>query len=62
MDRLEPVLDYISEHYRESISLNEIAEVASLQTGYFCRFFKKKWELHFSNIRMNTVFPLFIVI
>lgn len=47
MDRLEPVLDYISEHYRESISLNEIAEVASLQTGYFCRFFKKKMGITF---------------
>ena len=47
MDRLEPVLDYISEHYREPISLNEIAEVACLQTGYFCRFFKKKMGITF---------------
>ena len=47
MARLEPVLDYISEHYREPISLNEIAEVACLQTGYFCRFFKKKMGITF---------------
>ena len=47
MDRLEPVLDYISEHYREAISLNEIAEVACLQTGYFCRFFRKKMGITF---------------
>ena len=47
MDRLEPVLDYISEHYREPISLNEIAEVACLQAGYFCRFFKKKMGITF---------------
>ena len=47
MDRLEPVLNYISEHYREPISLNEIAEVACLQTGYFCRFFKKKVGITF---------------
>ena len=47
MDRLEPVLNYISEHYREPISLNEIAEVACLQTGYFCRFFKKKMGITF---------------
>lgn len=47
MNRLEPVLDYISKHYREPISLNEIAEVASLQTGYFCRFFKKKMGITF---------------
>lgn len=45
--RLEPVLDYISEHYKEPISLNEIAEVACLQTGYFCRFFKKKMGITF---------------
>ena len=47
MDRLEPVLNYISEHYRDPISLNEIAEVACLQTGYFCRFFKKKMGITF---------------
>ena len=47
MDRLEPVLNYISEHYREPISLNEIAEVACLQTGYFCRFFRKKMGITF---------------
>lgn len=47
MDRLEPVLNYISEHYREPISLSEIAEVACLQTGYFCRFFKKKMGITF---------------
>ena len=47
MARLEPVLDYISEHYREPISLNEIAEVACLQTGYFCRFFRKKMRITF---------------
>ena len=47
MNRLEPVLDYISKHYREPISLNEIAEVACLQTGYFCRFFKKKMGITF---------------
>ena len=45
--RLEPVLDYISEHYREPISLHEIAEVACLQTGYFCRFFRKKMGITF---------------
>ena len=47
MDPLEPVLDYISQHYREPISLNEIAEVACLQTGYFCRFFRKKMGITF---------------
>lgn len=42
LDRLNLVLNYISENYRYPISLDEIAGVAYLQTGYFCRFFKKK--------------------
>lgn len=42
LDRLNLVLNYISENYRYPISLDEIAGVAYLQAGYFCRFFKKK--------------------
>lgn len=57
MDRLDPVLNYIAEHYKEPISLDEIADIACLQTGYFCRFLRKKWELPFWNIRMNTGSP-----
>lgn len=59
MDRLDPVLNYIAEHYKEPISLDEIADIACLQTGYFCRFIlRKKWALLFWNIRMNIVFLL----
>ena len=47
MDRLDPVLNYIAEHYKEPISLDEIADIACLQTGYFCRFFKKKMGVTF---------------
>ena len=47
MDRLDPVLNYIAEHYKEVISLEEIADIACLQTGYFCRFFKKKMGVTF---------------
>lgn len=41
LDRLNPVLQYTAEHYNQAISLDEISEVAILQPGYFCRFFKK---------------------
>lgn len=58
LDRLNLVLNYISENYRYPISLDEIAGVAYLQAGYFCRFFKKKMGVHFWNIRMNTDFLL----
>ena len=47
MDRLNPVLTYIAQNYKRPISLDEIAEVACLQTGYFCRFFKKKMGVTF---------------
>ena len=47
LDRLNLVLNYISENYRYPISLDEIAGVAYLQTGYFCRFFKKKMGVTF---------------
>lgn len=40
LDRLNPVLQYIAQNYNRPISLQEIADVAILQPGYFCRFFK----------------------
>lgn len=41
LERLNTILEYISKHYKEPISLEEIANVAFLQPRYFCRFFKK---------------------
>lgn len=41
LDRLNEVLSYTEAHYNEPIALDEIAGVACLETGYFCRFFKK---------------------
>lgn len=41
------MLNYISENYKRPISLDEIAGVAYLQAGYFCRFFKKKMGVTF---------------
>lgn len=40
LDRLNPVLQYIAQNYNRPIPLQEIADVAILQPGYFCRFFK----------------------
>ena len=40
LDRLNPVLQYIAQNYNHPIPLQEIADVAILQPGYFCRFFK----------------------
>lgn len=41
LERLKPVLDYITDNYNRPISLDEISKVAILQAKYFCRFFKK---------------------
>lgn len=40
LDRLNPVLQYIAQNYNRPIPLQEIADIAILQPGYFCRFFK----------------------
>lgn len=40
LDRLNPVLQYIAQNYNRPIPLQEIAGIAILQPGYFCRFFK----------------------
>ena len=39
--RLDTILDYIAQNYRRHVSIEEIAGIAYLQPGYFCRFFKK---------------------
>jgi AraC-like DNA-binding protein len=39
--RFKDVLNYIEEHYTESISLEDMARVAGLSPRYFCRFFRK---------------------
>lgn len=41
LSRLSSVLKYTEEHYNEPITIQEIAGIAFLQSGYFCRFFKK---------------------
>lgn len=47
LDRLDVILSYITQNYKRSISLEEIAGIACLQTGYFCRFFKKNMGVTF---------------
>lgn len=42
LERLNLVIQYTAQNYRNSISLEEISNVLFLQPGYFCRFFKKR--------------------
>lgn len=41
LDRLTKVLTYTAQNYSRPIPLAEISAVAFLESGYFCRFFKK---------------------
>lgn len=38
--RIAQVISYTEEHYKEPISLADLAELLHLQVNYFCRFFK----------------------
>ena len=40
LTRLKGVLQYVTENYRDPITLQEVANVASLNPEYFCRMFK----------------------
>lgn len=58
--RLITIMDYVNLHYSESISLNEAANLLSLNPEYFCRFFKKNMGITFldyvNEIRLSHVF------
>ncbi|WP_260411003.1 AraC family transcriptional regulator [Paenibacillus sp. JGP012] len=41
MERLKPVLRYITEHLDQPLSLKELAEVAVVSPQYLCRLFQK---------------------
>jgi AraC-like DNA-binding protein/mannose-6-phosphate isomerase-like protein (cupin superfamily) len=41
IDRLQPVLEYISLHYTDNITLEELASQVPLSQGQFCRSFKE---------------------
>lgn len=59
LSRLDPVLAYTARNYSRPITTSEIARVAFLQPGYFCRFSKNAWESPSWNTRMNCAFPIF---
>lgn len=60
LSRLEPVLEFTNQKYREPITLQEAAAVISLQTEYFCRFFKKNMGItymqYLNEIRLSHIY------
>jgi len=41
-DRIQNVINYISENYTKDITLEDLAEVSYMTTNSFCRYFKSK--------------------
>ncbi len=60
LNRLNHILSYINKNYNRPISINEISQIAFLESGYFCRFFKKHMGLTFleylNEVRISHIF------
>lgn len=60
LERLNTILEHIGKNYKNPISLDEIADIACLQTGYFCRFFKKNMGVTFleyqNELRLSYIY------
>lgn len=60
LEKLEPVLLYITDHYNMPITLEEISSVAMFESKYFCRFFKKCMGATFleyqNEIRLSKIY------
>ena len=59
-ERLNKILEYTKQNYHRHISIEEIANVAYLQSGYFCRFFKKNMGITFleyqNELRLSYIY------
>lgn len=58
--RIRAVIAYVEEHFREPLSLQEVATVAGLGREAFCRFFKKAMGMTFlkyvSEVRIAHIY------
>lgn len=60
LNRLNAVLSYTNQNYNRPISIDEISQIAFLESGYFCRFFKKHMGLTFleyqNEVRLSHIY------
>lgn len=47
-DRINMIFNYVKDHFHEEIILDEVAEMASMTTPSFCRYFKKTTKKTFT--------------
>ncbi len=61
-DRINQVLNYIEQHYKENITLNDVSQIVYMSPSSFSRFFKKTTAKTFINYlneyRINNVIKL----
>lgn len=59
-DRLRTTITYIEEHFRDSLTLQEMADQLGFTKEYFCRFFKKNMGMPFleyvSEVRLSHIY------
>lgn len=59
-ERLTKITDYTNEHYKENITISEIASQVHLQPEYFCRYFKKYMGLtyveYLNELRLSYIY------
>lgn len=51
--RMGTIYDYINENYDKKTNVNEIAQIVSLSTPAFCRYFKKQTNMTFTDFVNN---------
>ncbi len=60
LSRIEQIFQYVEQHYREPVELQDAAGELGLNKEYFCRFFKKNTGMSFleyvSHVRLNHVY------
>lgn len=60
LSRIEQIFQYVEQHYKEPIELQEAADELGLNKEYFCRFFKKNTGMSFlqyvSHVRLNHIY------
>ena len=60
LNRLNDVLTYTAQNYNRPISIDEISRIAFLESGYFCRFFKKHMGITFleyqNEVRLSYIY------
>ncbi len=48
-DRINKVFDYVMEHFKEDIRIEQVADVASMSASGFSRYFKNRTKKNFSH-------------